>query len=112
MNKCIYEPIHGEMPNCSGACSRGEDRCVYYYIDEIWKIMNAWKKESGVTSAILWKYDHKRDKICLYTTRPGWFIGKNGERYNKYNAMLCQLNISYVKNGVEFIECDEFINGD
>lgn len=113
MNGCLYEPIHGEYPKCNGACKRGKNNyCSYYYVDKIWEIIYDWKKEAGVTSAILWKYDTKRNKMCLYTTKPGYFIGLRGNLYQKYFSMLQELNNDYVKNGIDFIECDEFMNGD
>ena len=111
MNRCFYESMHGKPPYCDGACKKGKcNYCPYYYEDKVWNIMFDWKKEAGVTSPIVWKWNNKRNKVCLYTTRPGLLIGRGGEMYQKYVRLLSEANpVKFKENGVDIIECDDGI---
>jgi ribosomal protein S3 len=73
--------------------------------------MNDWKSEAGVDTSILWKHDYKRNKICLYTTKPGYFIGLNGTRYQKFHTILKEEfpNDQLIQNGIDIIECEDGI---
>ena len=110
MDKCVYEPIYGQFPNCDGACKKGKDNlCPYYLVDKVWHIMQYWKKDAGVTTPVLWRWDNKRNKVCLYTTRPGYFIGLYGELYKRFLKLLCEADERITENGVDIIECDDGI---
>lgn len=109
MNQCIYEPLNGSYPNCNGACKTGEATCAYYFIDPVWNIINEWKKEAGVNKPVLWKFDRKRNKVCLYTTRPGLFIGRAGSTYQKYIAKLRETKNEKFRNDIDIIECEDGI---
>lgn len=110
-NMCLYEPMNGAYPHCNGRCRAGKKICSYYFIDPVSKVMNDWKKEAGVETPILWKRDSKRNKICLYTTRPGLFIGLHGTTYQKYHDLLKKAmpTDQYIQNGIDIIECDDGI---
>lgn len=49
---------------------------------KIQKILKKWKKESGVMRVI--QYTYKNGLLTIYTSQPGWLIGKKGELANKY----------------------------
>lgn len=111
MDRCIYEPLHGQFPDCDGACRKGENNiCPYYLVDKVWHIMHDWKKEANVETPIVWKWDSKRNKICIYTTKPGYFIGLHGKRYQKFVKILSEADPEHFKeNGVDIVECDDGI---
>ena len=97
---------------CDGKCKFGKDNyCYFMYVDEVWHIMQEWKKEAGVKEPIIWKKDRKRNKVCLYTTKPGYFIGPYGALYEKYYEKLKDKNECF-KNGLDFVDCDDYIEGE
>lgn len=52
----------------------------------IWEILKQWKKESKSTKVIQYRY---RDGILeIYTSQPGWLIGKAGVLVDKYREIL------------------------
>ena len=108
----MYESMHACPPKCNGACQKGEAVCAYYFIDTILKIVSDWKKEAGVKTPVLYKFDRKRNKMVLYTTRPGFMIGRAGVLYNKYEALLKNdiRGREYVKNGIDIVECEEGVS--
>ena len=114
MNRCIYQIAHGVQPNCKGNCKMGDKKCEYYFVDEVWSIINEWKKEAGVSEPVIWRKDYKRNKVCMYTTKPGLFIGYHGDRYKKYHEKIKNAigADELFKNGIDFIECDDFIDGE
>ena len=52
----------------------------------IQKIIKQWKKEAGASRVIQWTYQH--GILTIYTSEPGYLIGKAGILYNKYGDML------------------------
>ena len=109
MNRCMYEPVRGLTPNCNGACKLGNKICPYYFIDEVYKVFNEWRKDAGVDTPILWRFDRKRNKVCLYTTRPGYFIGLHGERYQRFMSKLREVDKEKFAGDVDIVECDDGI---
>ena len=112
MNHCIYESMTGRSPECNGACSLGKkQKCQYYFIDEVYNTIAEWKREAGVNTPILWNFDYKRNKVCFYTTKPGYMIGKAGVLYNKYIEKLRAISITgeVFQNGIDMIECKEYV---
>ena len=109
MNYCMYESMHGKQADCNGVCQAADKICPYYFIDTVLQIIFDWKKEAGVESPVLYKFDRKRNKLVLYTTRPGFMIGRAGNLINKYTDILKNdiRGKSYAKNGIDIIECDE-----
>lgn len=49
---------------------------------KIQKILNAWKKESGVNRVLQFKYGN--GVLEIFTSQPGWLIGKGGVIVDKY----------------------------
>ena len=111
MDKCLYEAVLGEYSGCDGICKRGKDSfCPYFYYDKVYHIMRDWQNDAKVTTPILWKWDAKRNKVCLYTTHPGYFIGFHGERYKRFVKLLSEADPEKFKeNGVDIIECEDGI---
>ena len=118
-NMCLYEPIHGDYPKCNGACKTGKDKhCQYYYIDEICKIIHQWKSEAGVDTAVIIQYDYRKKKMMIFTTKPGYLIGKAGALYLKYSSLLLphlvskftdQNGIAELDDYIELVKCDDVI---
>ena len=116
---CLYEPINGSYPNCDGACKKGKDNyCQYYFVDEICAIVKQWKKEAHVEEPLLIKYDYNRQKMIIYTTRPGRLVGFHGNIIDKYSKLLNEklmLHFTTVdglpKNDdfIELVECDDAV---
>jgi len=111
-NWCMYEAMHGIQPDCNGVCKAGTAICQYFFVDPVTKIIGDWKREVHVNTPILWVRDRKRNKLCLYTTRPGYFIGLHGSTYQKYHALLKEAmpNDQFIQNGIDIIECDDGID--
>ena len=111
MDRCMFEPANGREPDCNGACKTKEYECPYFLIDRVWHTIKEWAEDARVETPILWKRDHKRNKLCLYTTRPGLFIGLHGERYQRFWEKLKEAdpNDEFIKNGIDIIECDDGI---
>lgn len=49
---------------------------------EIQRIIREWKKESKTTRVIQFQY--KRGILTIYTSQPGWLIGRRGVLVDKY----------------------------
>ena len=104
MNRCIYESLHEAFPKCGEKCST----CEYYYIDHLYTTIEEWKHEAGVESPVLWMFDENRNKLCLYTTRPGYLIGYHGSLIEKYTNILREKNCE-IGDGIDLIECSDGI---
>lgn len=107
---CMYKPMHGEYPsNCEG---KECEECSYFYKDPVIKIMEEWRDDAGIASPILWKYgDNKREKLIIYTRRPGLMIGFKGERINRFHEKLktaMPFN-ECIQNGIDFVEVNDGI---
>lgn len=105
-NYCMYEAIKGTVPGCDETCLQG-DRCAYYYVDPIVKIITEWKTEAGVTSPVLWKINYSKNKINIGTTRPGLFIGLRGRLIDKYKSKLNKELYGKIKD-IEFTEFTDY----
>lgn len=53
---------------------------------KIQKILRLWKEESGVTRVIQFKY--RNGMLQIFTSQPGWLIGKGGILVNKYKQIF------------------------
>lgn len=53
------------------------------------KLIDTWCKECGVTTPIGYYNDHN-GTMTIYTDKPGWLIGKGGEKVNKFKEALKQ----------------------
>lgn len=54
--------------------------------NEIRKILKDWKKESGSNRVMQYKY--RGGRLTIYTSQPGYIIGKGGATLSKYNEIL------------------------
>ena len=61
---------------------------MYNEYDDIQEIIKQWEDEVGITDTVLYKYDYGRNKLVIYTTRPGILIGYNGATIKKYESLL------------------------
>ena len=52
----------------------------------IQKILKSWKNESGATRVIQFKY--RNGILEIFTSQPGWLIGKAGVLVDKYTEIL------------------------
>lgn len=109
----MYPSIHGSYRNCNGACKRGSEQCPYYFVDYILETVSKWKQDAHVDSPVLTKYDSEQKKLIIYTTKPGYFIGRNGNLFNQYNEALIYLLRKYKwpredNISIELIECNDY----
>lgn len=74
-------------------------------MEYIFKILKAWKEESMMERGVIqFKYNYSTGILVLYTTYPGWLIGKAGCHINKYTEIF--KNEIYGFNSIEFIQTD------
>ena len=100
MNYCMYEPVHGAMPNCSNNCKE----CGYYYHDIFSDIIKEWRIEAKVETPVLYKYKRYDGGILIIcTSRPGYMIGYHGQLIEKYKEKLSQIK---AVNEINFIEVE------
>lgn len=52
-------------------------------------ILNKWCKEAGVKTPVGY-YDNHQGVLEIYTDKPGYLIGKGGELYDKFTAILSE----------------------
>lgn len=52
----------------------------------IQKIIKKWKKEAGATRVVQWTY--RQGILTIYTSEPGYLIGKAGILSNKYGDIF------------------------
>lgn len=69
-------------------------------------ILKAWKEESGVTRVIQFRYNYSDRVLTIYTSQPGWLIGRGGDIYKKYNEILKQEIRDF--NRVDLVETDYY----
>lgn len=74
----------------------------------ICKILKQWQEESGATSPIQFKTPHATGILTIYTSQPGWLIGKAGCYVEKYEKILKKCNTFEVKS-IEIQEVDGYI---
>lgn len=61
-------------------------RCMSVYTLE--KIILEWKKEAKADKPV--QFSYKNNEVFIYTSQPGYLIGKAGVLYNKYKAKLME----------------------
>lgn len=52
------------------------------------KILKNWKQEAKATRVIQYEYNEPEGVLYLYTSRPGYLIGKGDILLNKYTDIL------------------------
>lgn len=102
MNYCMYEPIHGEFPTCSGNCSD----CEYFYHDKLSDIIKEWRIEAKVEMPVLYKYNSFNKTLTICTSRPGYMIGYKGQLIEKYQEKLNKAYFTRKINEIKFIEVE------
>jgi len=103
MNYCMYEPIHGEFPTCSGDCSN----CGYSYHDKLGDIIKEWRIEAKVETPVLYKYkSYDGGILIICTSRPGYMIGYKGQLIEKYQEKLNKASLTRKINEIKFIEVE------
>ena len=113
---CGFEYLHGGAhPNCNGVCKRGSEVCEWYFEDQVAITVREWRREAGVNSPVLMKYDSKQKKFFIYTTKPGYFIGLDGVLFDRFNEKLKPLlrECLWPRKGnvsIELIKCDDYID--
>ena len=117
-NHGVYKSLNGTLPNCNGVCKTKDGCCAYYYIDEVCSLLNQWKKEAHVEEPLLIKYDYKKKKMLIYTTKAGLLVGFNGETIDKYEKLLNEKlmlrfttadGIPQDSNFIELVECNDVV---
>ena len=61
-------------------------RCMSTYALE--KIILEWKKEAKTYKPV--QFSYKNNEVFIYTSQPGYLIGKAGVLYNKYKAKMTE----------------------
>lgn len=69
-------------------------------------LLQQWKKESGATRIIQYKYSSSTGTLYIYTSQPGILIGRYGNLVDKYKKIFKENIMSFEK--FEFIETDYF----
>lgn len=70
----------------------------------IQKIIKQWKEEAGTDRIVQWKLCMDKT-LKIYTSQPGWLIGKGGVLIDKYNKIFKQeLGTCFEK--IEIVETD------
>jgi ribosomal protein S3 len=57
-------------------------------MEKIYEILKEWKTESKTNGVIQFNYSYRTGNLTIYTSYPGWFIGKAGCYFDKYTNML------------------------
>lgn len=71
---------------------------------QIYGILREWKEESQTRGVIQFNFDFRTGQLTIYTSFPGWLIGKAGCYFDKYNKKL-QEQISTFKS-IKIVETD------
>ena len=52
------------------------------------KVISLWKMEAHLSEPVMYDVNYDTKEILIYTTRPGWLIGKAGCLVNKYTEVM------------------------
>lgn len=52
------------------------------------KVISLWKMEAHLNEPVMYDVNYDTKEILIYTTRPGWLIGKAGCLINKYTEIM------------------------
>jgi ribosomal protein S3 len=73
---------------------------------QIYEILKEWKEESKAGGVIQFKYDYRTGELTIYTSYPGWLIGRAGCCVNKYSDILKEQIPSF--KSLKIIETDYY----
>lgn len=69
-------------------------------------IIREWKREAGVKYPCLFKYNSVEHSITIFTSMPGFFIGRGGCLVDKYKKKLnSQLYVRRIET-IKFVETE------
>ncbi len=71
---------------------------------KIQKILKRWKKEARTTRVIQYRY--RKGMLTIYSSQPGWLIGKGGVLVDKYREIL-EKEVYDFKD-LEFVETEYY----
>jgi len=76
---------------------------------KIGKIIKQWKDEAGCRGVIQYKYSYLTKTLTIYTTYPGYLIGKGGSIVDKYRTILKDefredISIQFIETELEYID--------
>lgn len=52
------------------------------------KVISLWKMEARLNEPVMYDVNYDTKEILIYTTHPGWLIGKAGCLVNKYTEIM------------------------
>ena len=58
------------------------------YMYKFDKVISLWKMEACLSEPVMYDVNYDTREILIYTTRPGWLIGKAGCLVNKYTEVM------------------------
>ena len=67
-------------------------------------MLKEWKRECRATTIVQFSYNYITGILIIYTSQPGYFIGKSGCYINKYLELCKRDNSSF--NNIEIYETD------
>ena len=71
------------------------------YVDrrKLKQLVTEWKKKSGMghIRKVMFSYDSKEGLVTVYSSRPGYMIGKAGCHINEYTEKMKVLGVKEVK---------------
>lgn len=73
---------------------------------KIQEILKEWKRESGATRVIQFKWEYLNESLIIYSSQCGILIGRGGIYYDKYLDIL-KKELSNLK-AIEFKETDYY----
>jgi ribosomal protein S3 len=80
----------------------------WYNMDEMIKaILSSWKEEVNVQGVIQYKLSFTTRELTIFTSKPGYFIGKAGCHVDKYLKMLKEKHLGI--ESIKFQEVDSFV---
>lgn len=63
------------------------ERLIVEMDKKIQRIIKEWKKECGISRVVQWKLG-RDGNLQIYTSQPGFMIGREGKTYYKYKEIL------------------------
>lgn len=74
---------------------------------QIIDILTQWKYECKATTILQFKMSYSTGILIIYTSQPGYFIGKAGCYFNKYTEMFKEEFSGF--NNIEIVEVDNYV---
>lgn len=72
-------------------------------------VITNWVDEAHVTSPVLYNMGHITKTLVIFTTQPGWMIGKAGGLLEKYHKIITE-DVPFCRGiHVKIVEAQEYI---